>query len=121
MKKILLIDDDEILVDLYKTKLKQEGLKMFTAFEGEEGLQIAKEKKPDLIVLDILLPDGNGISFLKRIREDSEISSISVVALSNLDDQNTKKEAFNLGAKDYLLKANLTPADLVKKINEYLK
>lgn len=121
MRKILLIDDDEVLVDLYKTKFEQEGFEMFTALKGEEGLQIAKEKTPDLIVLDILLPDGNGISFLKRIREDSETASILVVAFSNLNDPETKKSALELGAKDYLLKANITPTELVKKIREYLK
>jgi len=121
MKKILLIDDDEILVDLYKAKFSQEGFNMTAALDGEQAIKLAKKEKPDLIILDILLPRGNGISVLKKIREDAEISSITVVAFSNFDDPTTKKEAFGLGVKDYLLKANFTPDQLVKKIEEYLK
>lgn len=120
MKKILLIEDEKMLVDLYKDKFSQAGFEMIAAFDAEEGLKLAKAEKPDLIILDILLPEKNGISFLKEQKKDPEISKISVVALSNYDNPETKKEAFELGVKDYLLKTDFTPDELVKKIKEYL-
>lgn len=90
------------------------------AFESREGLEIAKKERPDLIILDILLPRENGIVFLNWLRKDAKISSIPVVAFSNYDDPATKREAAKLGVKEYLLKTNYTPQEIVEKIKEYL-
>ena len=121
MKKILIIEDEKILAEMYQDKFTQAGFKVFLAFDSKEGLTLAKKEKPDLIVLDILLPRENGIAFLTRLRKESEISSIPVVAFSNYDDLVTKKRAAKLGVKDYLIKTSYTPQEIVEKIKEYLK
>ena len=121
MKKILLIEDEKILAEMYRDKFTQAGFKVYLTFESKEGLALAKKEKPDLILLDILLPRENGIVFLTRLKKDPEISSIPVVAFSNYDDPETKKRALELGVKDYLIKTNYTPQEIIKKIKEHLK
>ena len=120
-KKILLIEDEHVLVKMYEKNLSEAGFEVLTAFEAKEGLKLAKKEKPDLIILDILLPRENGIFFLKKFRKDPKISSIPVVAFSNYDDPLTKKQAAELGAKAYLIKTNYTPKQLLRKIKGYLK
>lgn len=121
MKKILIIEDEKILADMYHERFTQAGFKVSSAFDAEEGLVLAKKEKPDLIVLDILLPRKNGISFLKKLRETPEGSSVLVIAFSNYDDPEIKEQAQKLGAKDYLIKTNYTPEEIVNKVKEYLK
>lgn len=119
-KKILIIEDENILAEMYQDRFVQEGYKVLLALTSEEGIELARKEKPDLILLDILLPKENGVGFLKRLRQEPEISSIPVVAFSNYDEPRTRKETENLGVKDYLLKTDFTPQDLVKKIKDYL-
>lgn len=121
MEKILIIEDEKILAEMYRDKFTQAGFEVISAFDSKEGLNLAKKEKPDLIVLDILLPRENGITFLVWLRKDPEVSSIPVVAFSNYDDQETKREAAKLGAKDYLIKTNYTPQEIVEKIKNYLE
>jgi len=120
-KKILIIEDEKILAEMYDNKFTKAGFKVVLAYDSEEGIKIAKKEKPDLIVLDILLPSENGITFLSWLKKDPKISSIPVVVFSNYDDPETKKEAEEFGVKDYLIKANYTPQAIVKKIKSYLK
>lgn len=120
-KKILLIEDEKILAEMYKDKFTQAGFEIFLAFDSREGLALAKKEKPDLIVLDILLPRENGIIFLTWLRKEPEISSTPVIAFSNYDNPETKRQAFKLGVKDYLIKTNYTPREIVEEIKNYLK
>lgn len=119
-KKLLIVEDEKMLADMYKQKLELSGFKVFSAYDAEEGFKVAKKVKPDLILLDMLLPRENGIGLLGKIRKEAEISRILVIAFSNYDDAQTKKEAAELGAKDYLIKTNHTPQEVVAKIKEYL-
>lgn len=121
MKKILLIEDEKMLKEMYTLKFSQEGFEVISVISAEEGLELAKKEKPDLIILDILLPRKNGVWFLKKKNEDPEISQIPIVALSNYDHPETRKEAIELGIKDYLIKTDYTPKEIVEKIKEYLK
>jgi two-component system alkaline phosphatase synthesis response regulator PhoP len=121
MKKILIIEDEKILAEMYREKLEMEGFKVALAFDVKEGIEMAKKEKPDLILLDILLPVENGVSFLRKQKEDKEISEIPVIAFSNYDDLRTKKEAMELGVKEYLIKTNYTPSEIIEKIKKYLK
>lgn len=118
---MLIIEDEKILAEMYQDKFTQAGFKVILAIDSKEGLRLAKREKPDLIVLDILLPRENGIIFLEWLRKDPEISSIPVVVFSNYDDPRTKKEAAKFGIKDYLIKANYTPKEIVEKVKSYLK
>ena len=121
MKKILLIEDEKILAEMYQDRFVQAGFKVYSTSEAEKGLKLVKKEKPDLVVLDILLPRGNGIFFLQQIRKDPTISSTSIIVFSNFDDPETKKQALELGAKDYLIKTDYTPQEIIKKIKEYLR
>ncbi|MCD6550502.1 response regulator [bacterium] len=120
-KKILIIEDEKILREMYEERFKQAGFKVISAEDGIEALKVIKEKKPDLILLDILLPKENGIDFLKKYRKTAEFSSIPVIAFSNFDDPDTKEEAKSLGVKDYLIKSNHTPKEILMKLQKYLK
>ena len=121
MAKILIIEDEKILAQMYKDKFIQAGFKVSLAFDSKEGLVITKKEMPDLILLDILLPAEDGIVYLNWLKNEPKISSIPVVVVSNYDDPKTKKEAFKLGVKDYLIKSNYTPEEVVQKIKNYLK
>lgn len=121
MKKILIVEDEKILAEMYRDKFSQAGFKTLLANSAEEGFRATLKEKPDLILLDILLPRGNGISFLKKLRKDKKTSKTLVVAFSNFDDPDTKKEAFNLGVKDYLIKTSYTPQEIIEKIKSYLR
>jgi len=120
MKKILIVEDEKILAEMYKDKFTEAGFEVFLALEAKEGLKLAKKERPDLIILDILLPRENGITFLTWLRKDSETASIPVVAFSNYDDPATKREAAKLGVKEYLIKTNYTPSEIVAKIKQLL-
>ncbi len=120
-KKILLIEDEYILAEMYKDKFTQAGFTVYVAMDSEEGLELTKKEKPDLIVLDILLPRENGITFLKWMKDNEKISSIPVLVFSNYDDPETKKTASDFGVKDYLIKADYTPKKIVEKVKSYLQ
>lgn len=121
MKKILIVEDEKMLAEMYTDKFSQAGFKVITANEAEDGLEVAKREKPDLVILDILLPKGDGISFLQKLRELPDFALVPVIAFSNFDDLSTKKAAFRLGAKDYLIKTNYTPQEVVERIKDYVK
>lgn len=120
-KKILIIEDEKILRDMYVQKLSRAGFDVLSVAGAEEGLETAKKEKPDLILLDILLPKESGIFFLKKLREDPDITQSEVVAFSNFDDPDAREEAERLQVKDYLIKTDYTPKEIVEKIKEYLK
>ena len=120
-KKILLIEDEKILAEMYKDKFSKAGYDVVTASDSREGLKLAREENPDLIILDILLPRENGIAFLEWLKKEPEISSIPVIVFSNYDDPVTRKKAEQLDVKEYLIKANYTPKKIVEKIKSYLE
>lgn len=115
-KKILLIEDEKVLVELYTEGFTEAGFDISAVLSAEEGLEVARKGKPDLIILDILLPRENGIYFLEKLKADPKIRLIPVVVLSNLDDPETRKKAYKLGVKDYLIKTNYAPHELIEKI-----
>ena len=119
-KILLLVEDDPLLVTMYQTKFSAEGFQVFTATDGEAGLQLAKDQKPDIIVLDIMMPKLDGIEVLRAIRQDALLKDIPVLMLSNLSELAKQKEAMELGAKEFLVKANLTPTEVVSKIKQHL-
>lgn len=119
-KKILIVEDEKILSDMYSEKFASAGFKVILAREAREGLKLAKREKPDLIVLDILLPRENGIFFLEKLRRYREMASVPVLVFSNFDDPDTKKQAKKFGAKDYLIKTNYTPQQILGKIKKFL-
>lgn len=119
-RKILIIEDDKFLRELCEKKLKQEGFEVVVAIDGKEGLEKIKTEKPDLVLLDIILPGISGFDILETIQLDAEINNIPVILLTNLGQEEDIKRAKDLGAKGYLIKANVFPSEIVKKIIEVL-
>ncbi len=117
-KSILLVEDDEFLAELYATKLKLEGFEVSLAVDGEKGLKMIKEKKPDLVLLDIILPKLDGFEILKAIKADKSLKDIPVILLTNLSQKDEVKRGLDLGANDYLIKAHFMPSEVVKKIKQ---
>jgi len=121
MYKILIIEDEKLLSEMYEDKFSQSGFLAVVADSAEEGFKLLEKEKPDLILLDILLPQENGIQFLNKIKDIPDLSKIPVIVFSNYDDPETKKKAFDLGARDYLIKTNFTPTEIVGKIKNFLE
>ncbi len=118
--KILIAEDDELITKMYSTKLKNLGMTPIVAENGEEVINLFKSEKPDFILLDIMLPKLSGLDALAEIRQLPEGKNIPVVVLSNLSDDEKKKNAENLNVKDYIVKANLTPSQIIEQIRQYL-
>ena len=117
---LLLIEDDKFLRELVTKKLVKEGFTVLEAADGETGLAMLRQNMPQLLLLDLLLPGMDGFEVLKEIKSDKTVSSIPVVVLSNLGQQEDIDMAHNLGAKDFLVKAKFTPAEIVQKVKEIL-
>jgi len=120
-KTILIVEDDKFLRELISRKLSGEGFDALEAVDGEEGIKKIKEEKPDLVLLDLILPGIDGFEVLARLREDPEISSIPVIILSNLGPREEVEKGLKLGAIDYLIKAHFTPGEIIEKIKNALK
>jgi CheY-like chemotaxis protein len=119
-KKILLIEDDKFLRELMNKKLITLGYEVVSAADGESGLVMIKETKPDVVLLDLILPGINGFEVLEKAKQDPEIAGIPVVILSNLGQGEDIEKGLALGAKDFLVKAHFTPQEIVNKLKSIL-
>lgn len=117
-KTIILIDDEKSITDMYGEKIRQEGFNIFCANNGTDGARLISLYKPDLILLDIVMPQGDGFYVLNEIKKDNETKNIPVIVLTNLGNEKDKQEAFTLGAVEYMIKANNTPSKIIQKIKE---
>ncbi len=120
-KKILIIEDEKMVADFYKNKLMQEGFDVYYTVSAEEGMRIALKIRPDLIIFDIMLTHEEGIEFLENLRREDEISFTPVIVLSNRDSKEMEKKAVDLGVKDYVVKGDHPPEEILMKINKYIK
>lgn len=120
-QKILIIEDDKFLRDLIAKKLYEEGYSTLSATDGEEGLQSIKQKKPDLVLLDILLPSMSGWEVLNKAKADPEVSKIPILLLTNLGEKEDVEKGLKLGAEDYIIKAHFTPNEIIEKVEKCLK
>ena len=120
-KTILIIEDDKFLRELVIQKLIKEGYETSEAVDGEEGIKKIKEEKPDLILLDLILPGIDGFEVLSKMREDPALAQIPVIILSNLGQKDDVEKGLKMGAIDYLIKAHFTPGEIIEKIKVVLK
>jgi DNA-binding response OmpR family regulator len=120
MAKILVVEDDRFLRELIVKKLNQEGFATETAVDGEEGLSKIKEIKPDLVLLDLILPTIDGFEVLRKLKEEDLVPSLPVIILSNLGQREDIERGLSLGATDYLVKAHFTPDEIIQKIKSIL-
>lgn len=121
MAKVLLIDDDNLLVRMYGKKFESEDHTVSTASDGEEGLEKAESETPDLILLDIMMPEMDGVEVLEKLKSNDKTKKIPVVMLTNLGSSEANiDKCLDLGAVSYLIKADYTPKEVVQKVKEIL-
>jgi DNA-binding response OmpR family regulator len=119
-KIILIIEDDHSLQSIYLEKFTQEGFIVRQAYTGQQGLTLAHAEKPDIILLDIMLPEGmNGFDVMERMKPDVTLAPVPVIVFTNLDSE--MNVAKSLGAVDYVVKANMSIDELVAKVKSHLK
>jgi DNA-binding response OmpR family regulator len=120
MQTILFIEDEPTLQKMIGRYLEQKGYNAVSALNGEIGLKLTKKIKPDLILLDLILPKKDGFEVLQEIKKDEELKNIPIIVLTNLEGSEEVEKALSLGATTYLVKANYDLDEVVKKIKEVL-
>lgn len=120
-KKILIVEDEEIMYSLLQKKLSQEGYEVSVAKDGEEGLTKMKEEKPDLILLDIIMPRKSGFEVMEEMKKDRDLRDIPVIVISNSGQPVELDKAKELGAKDWLIKTEFDPQEVIQKVKKQIK
>ena len=120
MKKILIIEDDQSLYNVYAAELKLRGYDVAHEADGMRAVATIEDYKPDLILLDIILPGRNGLEILEEIQGQKDLAGIKVLMVTNYGNDSNVKKALELGAFDYVLKYNVVPSDLSEKVAQAL-
>jgi len=120
LAKILLVEDDVTLVKMYERKFLSDGYDVSVAYDGLEGLDKVTKEKPDLVLLDIMLPKLDGLAMFKKMRSQPETFSTPVILLTNFGQEDAIFECYKLGAIDYMVKADVTPQQVVDKVKKFL-
>ncbi|MBI5530524.1 MAG: response regulator [Candidatus Doudnabacteria bacterium] len=118
--KILLAEDDRFLIKVLRLKLIKAGFEVLSAVDGEEAAQKILAEKPDLVLLDIIMPKKNGFEVLAELRNNPDVKDIPVIILSNLGQDKDVEQGKKLGATDYLIKTDLSLEEVVEKVNKYV-
>jgi two-component system phosphate regulon response regulator PhoB len=120
-KTILLVEDDAMISSIYQVKFEADGFKVLIARDGAGGLDLVKKEKPDIVLLDVILPGLDGFSVLEEVKKDKAIAHTPVIMLTNLGTEDDRVKGQKMGAEDYLVKASLTPGQVSEKIAKILK
>ena len=120
-KTVLIVEDDVFLMSLLKNRMESEGFSVLAAKDGEEAIKVLKEIKPDLILLDIILPGRSGFEVLEEMKSDPQIQNSPVMIISNLGQDIDIDRGKNLGALEYFVKARSSMDDVVEKVGSFLK
>ena len=120
--KILIIDDDEFLVDMYSIKFREQGFEVEIAFSGNEAIEKIKNGlNPDMILVDLVMPNMDGFEFLREIKNKGIAKNSKLIILTNLGQEDDIKKGLALGADDYVIKAHFTPSEVIKKVTAVLE
>ncbi|MCK4524955.1 MAG: response regulator [Candidatus Andersenbacteria bacterium] len=121
-QKILIIEDEKVLSELLEKKIKEDGYEVFIAMDGEEGLELMKKEKPDLVLLDIIMPRMDGFRVMEEMNKDPELNlkKIPVVIVSNSGQPVEIDRALDLGVRDYLIKTQFDPMEVIDKIKKQI-
>lgn len=119
--KVLIIDDDDFLLDIYSTKFKESGFEVELAKNGKDVEEKAKELNPDLILLDLVMPNVDGFEILKLLKKTGVAPNARIAILSNLDQKEDIDKGLSLGADDYIIKADFTPSEVVERAKKLLE
>lgn len=121
MKKILIVEDEAALQDALKQAFVAEGYEIAQAFDGEEGIKLIKEGKPDIVLLDLILPKKHGFEVLEAMKGNEATKDIPVLVLTNLEESTEVMKAIELGARGYLIKANYALKEVLAKVKDILE
>lgn len=119
-KKVLIVEDDNFVAEVYSTKLLEMGHEVQIAQNGEEGLSLIEKGKPDLILLDIIMPVMGGIEMLEELKKNPDRKDIPVILLTNVGEKDSIQKVRGMGVQDYLIKSHFTPAEVIEKIEAIL-
>ena len=118
--KILVVEDDSFLLQMYTTKLETENFEVLTALSGGEALRVVEKEHPSLILLDLNLPEVDGFTVLEELKSKDETKDIPVIVLTNFSNKEDINRCLDLGAADYLIKAHFVPAEVIEKVKKVL-
>ncbi|HSX58129.1 MAG TPA: response regulator [Candidatus Saccharimonadales bacterium] len=122
MSQVVLVEDDALFVKMYQKKFSKEGISLEVALDGEAGFNKIKEVKPDLAILDLMLPKMSGTEVLRKIRSDESLKEIPVIIMTNLNASSDEvNQAMELGVKETVLKTDVVPEKIVETARKYLK
>ncbi len=121
MKKILLIEDDNDQINLYKARFELAGYAFIAATNGIDGLKLADTEKPDIILIDLLMEGMDGIEVLERLKRNSKTKEIPSIIVTNLDKHDLAKKAMDLGAVDFIVKASVSVKEMIARIGSVLQ
>ncbi|MBI3634157.1 MAG: response regulator [Candidatus Yonathbacteria bacterium] len=119
-KKVVVVEDDEHISKVYEIKLAKENINTMVAQDGEEAVTMITAEKPDLIILDLMVPNKDGFGVLEDIKKDPVLAKIPVIVLSNLGQKKDQDRAFALGVNEYLVKMDYSIQDIIDKVKGYL-
>lgn len=119
-KKVVLLEDDPLLIDIYQTKLKEKGFEVVVIDRGEGAVEKIQKEVPDLVMLDIVLPNMDGWQILRQLRADENLKAMQIVVLSNLGQKEEVEKGLTMGAAKYLIKAHYTPTQVVQEVQNVL-
>lgn len=120
MKKILIIEDEQILGEIINKKLSSEGYSVTLAVDGQQGVDMAMKIVPDLILLDLMMPKMNGFEVIETLKNYDVTKSIPIIVISNSGQQTEIERVVDIGVKDYIIKAQFSPDDVIEKVKKYL-
>ncbi len=120
MAKILIVEDDPLIIKIYATRLSAEGYEVHSAQDGLEGVATMRKVLPNVVILDAMMPKMDGFGFLAEVKKDTQLQNIPIIMYSNLSNDEEIARAKQAGAADFLIKANLTPNQVIEKIKQYV-
>ena len=120
-KKVVIVEDDHFLSSVLKSRLEKEGFLVLQAFDGDEGLVMVRKEKPDVVLLDLIMPKMSGFEFLQALSMNPQLKSIPVIVLSNLAQESDIQKAKTLGVQQYFVKVRISVDDIVSRVKELIK
>lgn len=118
--KIAIIEDDASIVQMYQTKFEAEGYEVKTAGDGVAGLQLLQDFAPDVVLLDLMMPNMNGLDMLSKLRNAPGGREVRVIVLTNMGDTETATKVYKMAADDYIVKAEMTPSEVLGRVKDLL-
>ncbi|MFH0955681.1 MAG: response regulator [Candidatus Falkowbacteria bacterium] len=118
--KICIVDDESLIIDMYRIKFEANGFKVVSAVDGAEGFKIIERERPDLALIDIIMPHNDGFQLIEKLKNNKVLRKISIIVLTNLDGQEIREKASRLGVLFFLVKPHFLPSQVVKIVKEAL-